>query len=290
MTNNPILCFGEIVWDALPEGIFLGGAPLNVAYHLHCLGRKALPVSRLGKDFLGRETLRRLRERGVETELIEETAEAETGAVIVKLDAGGDARYEILEDAAWDGISAGEELLRAASGATALVYGTLSTRSKRNEATLSELIERVPVRLCDVNLRAPYDDAENALAWASRATVIKLNEEELELLTEQPATESLEGKLRSLSEQTGVERIVVTRGGAGAVLFEEQQLYEGLSPKVEVADTVGAGDAFTAAFLDAFLCGVGPLERLRRALAIGAYVASRRGAQPDYNPSEVVES
>lgn len=286
--SEKILCFGEIVWDALPGGIFLGGAPLNVAYHLHCLGREAFPVSRIGKDFLGRETLRRLQEKGVPTEQLQKSDEAETGAVIVELNAAGDARYEILEDAAWDGITAGKALLAEADAASALVYGTLSTRSATNRETLGALLAKVPVRLCDVNLRAPYDDAGNALEWASRATVIKLNEEELEALSDLPSTESLEAKLRNLAGRTGVGTIVVTRGGKGALLLDEDNVYEGLAPKVQVADTVGAGDAFTAAFLDAYLNKVSPLEGLRRALSIGAHVASKSGAQPDYDPADVV--
>ena len=286
--SEKILCFGEIVWDALPGGIFLGGAPLNVAYHLHCLGREALPVSRIGKDFLGRETSRRLQAKGVPVRQLQESSEAETGAVVVELNAAGDARYEILENAAWDEIEAGRELLEEAESAGALVYGTLSTRSATNRKTLAALLGKVPVRLCDVNLRAPYDATDNALEWASRATVVKLNEEELDKLTRLSPTESLEGKLRDLSDRTGVATIVVTRGDKGALLLQEEKVYEGLAPHVEVADTVGAGDAFTAAFLDAYLNKVSPLEGLRRALSIGAHVASRSGAQPDYDPADVV--
>lgn len=282
-----ILCFGEIVWDALPEGLFLGGAPLNVAYHLHCLGHAAAPVSRVGRDFLGREVLRRLRNYGVDTSLIQEDAEAETGAVIVRLDATGDADYTILEHVAWDRIAAEEALASEVGKAAALVYGSLSTRASENRRTLDWLLREVNLRICDVNLRKPHDDAGTVLEWASRADVIKLNAEELDRLCGLAATESLEQKAAALAERSGVGSLVVTRGGDGAALWEDGHLLVGEAPPVEVADTVGAGDAFTAGYLDARLRGLAGEACLERALALGGLVASRRGGQPEYDPQSL---
>lgn len=286
-TGKRILCFGEIVWDALPEGLFLGGAPLNVAYHLHRLGHEAAPVSRVGRDFLGRETLRRLRNYGVDTSLIQEDAEAETGAVIVQLDASGDADYTILEHVAWDRIAADEGLAAEAGRAEALVYGSLSARASENRRTLDWLLREVNLRICDVNLRKPYDDVDTVLEWASRADVIKLNAEELDRLCGIEATESLEQKAAALAERSGVGSLVVTRGGDGAALWEDGHLLVGEAPAVEVADTVGAGDAFTAGYLDARLRGLGAEACLERALALGGLVAGRRGAQPEYDPQSL---
>lgn len=278
-----ILCFGEIVWDSLPEGIFLGGAPLNVAFHLNRMGNAALPVSRVGRDYLGEETRRRLESFDVTTSLIQTDPELRTGTVQVVLDSGGDARYEIVEPAAWDRIG-WTPGLAAASGARALVYGSLATRSPGNAEVLEKLIHAIPFRLCDVNLRPPYDDPDNARSWASRADVVKLNEEELERLA--PANSGgLHGQARALADQLGAETLVVTRGGAGALVLRGGEFLDSPAPEVEVRDTVGAGDAFTAAFLDALLRGLPAETALQRALRLGALVAGRRGAQPDYDPS-----
>ncbi|MFO7725381.1 MAG: PfkB family carbohydrate kinase [Oceanipulchritudo sp.] len=283
MKLKPVLCFGEIVWDALPAGIFLGGAPLNVAYHLNCLGRPGLPVSRVGDDFLGEETLRRLHGKGVSDELIQTDDDLPTGAVVVDLDPAGDARYDIREPAAWDAIEATEKLLHAGGKAAALVYGSLALRKDVNRVALSALLEAAPVRLCDVNLRAPFDDRERVLEWAAKATHVKLNGEELDRLSPVSTGEGLEKALAALAETTGVGHFILTRGGEGAHVWKEGRFLSAPVPEVEVADTVGAGDAFTAAYLDAFLKGEEASDCLERAVELGAYVAGRNGAQPDYD-------
>ena len=278
-----ILCFGEIVWDALPAGIFLGGAPLNVAYHLNRLGRPALPVSRVGDDFLGKETLRRLEAKKVSTGLIQTDPSLPTGAVVVELNPSGDARYTICEPAAWDAIGMTDTLSRAGGDAVAVVYGSLALRKdEANPATLSTLLETAPVRLCDVNLRAPFDDRDRVLEWAGKATQIKLNEEELDRLSPVPIAEGMERALEALAETTGVGHLILTRGGDGAHVWNEGHFLSAAVPEVAVEDTVGAGDAFTAAYLDAFLKGEGTENCLQRAVKLGAFVAGRNGAQPDY--------
>lgn len=281
--RGTVLCFGEIVWDALPEGIFLGGAPLNVAYHLNKLGCRACPVSRIGTDFLGEETLRRLRARGVPVDLVQTDPVHRSGAVLVTINAGGDAGYEILESVSWDFIQPADELRAAASEASALVYGTLSTRSPQNSAVLHELIDTIPFSVCDVNLRKPYDDRENALKWASRASMVKLNEEELERLAPSGGKPGLEEKAAALSELLGVTTLVVTRGAEGALVWHEGTVHSVAAPKVEVADTVGAGDAFTAAFINEFMRSESPEAALKQAIQLGAFVAGQRGAQPEYD-------
>jgi fructokinase len=284
MSEESILCFGEIVWDALPEGIFLGGAPLNVAYHLNRLGRKAFPVSRLGDDFLGEETRRRLESRSVPLDLVETDPELPTGAVVVRLDDSGDARYTICEPAAWDRIGFSEALAGHADHAAALVYGSLAMREETNGKTLERLVASIPVRLCDVNLRAPFDDRDRVLHWARKATVIKLNEEELAQLSPVSPDEGFALSLEGLAELTGVGHLVLTRGGEGAMVWKDGVLHEAEVPEVRVADTVGAGDAFTAGYLNAFLGGSDAGECLRKAVGLGAFVAGKRGAQPEYEP------
>jgi fructokinase len=286
--RNSILCFGEIVWDALPDGLFLGGAPLNVAYHLNKLGCPAYPVSRIGRDFLGEETTRRLKAAGIPDDLVQVDAAQHTGAVVVSINNDGDASYTILEPASWDFIEMQPELQAAAAGARALVYGTLSTRSEANTRLLEELIDEVPFTLCDVNLRKPFDDPANALRWASRATVVKLNDEELDVLSPAEKTATLEEKATGLVELLGAETVVVTRGGKGALVVSNGTCHSVPSPKIEVADTVGAGDAFTAAFLSVYIETRSAEKALEKAIQLGAYVASQRGAQPKYDAADLL--
>lgn len=286
--TGDILCFGEIVWDALPEGIFLGGAPLNVAYHLNRLGRRAFPVSRIGKDFLGKQTLRNLERAGVSAKLIQTDETYHTGAVVVSLSEGGDASYEILQPASWDFIQSTPELMEHAVRAGGLVYGSLATRSEHNAKLLGELIDRVPFSVCDVNLRKPFDDPENAIKWASKASLVKLNDDELDVLSPASQSDGLEEKAAAFAEKIGVKTIVVTRGGDGAYVYHEGRGLGSPSPKVEVADTVGAGDAFTAAFISTFMEAGDVDAALEKALRLGAFVAGQRGAQPEYDPAKVL--
>jgi fructokinase len=286
--DGDILCFGEIVWDALPEGIFLGGAPLNVAYHLNQLGRRAYPVSRIGKDFLGSQTLRNLKRANVSDKLIQVDESYHTGAVVVSLSESGDASYEILQPASWDFIQATDELMEHASRAGVLVYGSLATRSEHNAKLLGKLIDLVPFSVCDVNLRKPFDDPDNAIKWASKASLVKLNDEELDQLSPAPADASLEDKAAAFADLIKVNTIVVTRGGDGAYVYHDGKGYTRPAPKVEVADTVGAGDAFTAAFISTFMENADVEAALDKALRLGAFVAGQRGAQPKYDSADVL--
>jgi len=287
MAKHTILCFGEIVWDALPSGIFLGGAPLNVAYHLNRLGHEAYPVSRTGNDFLGDQTRRNLMRAHVSTKLVQKDKRHMTGAVVVSIGESGDASYEILRPAAWDFIEETPELLEAAMEARALVYGSLATRSEANARLLGHLIEQIPLTVCDVNLRKPHDDPANALAWAAKAGIVKLNDEELDRLTPASTADSLEEKARALAGKLNCRTLVVTRGGEGAYVLEDGNGISRPAPKVEVADTVGAGDAFTAGFLSARLNECSLEGSLEKALKLGGFVAGRSGAQPSYDPAEI---
>lgn len=282
--RNSVLCYGEIVWDALPEGIFLGGAPLNVAYHLNQLGIQGIPVSAVGDDFLGAEVRRRLGMKKISIDLISTDKNHPTGVVIVQLNEAGDAQYEIREPAAWDFIHWREALYEAVREASGFVYGSLITRNADSENTLSECLKYSKgIKFCDVNLRPPYDDRERVLMHARKADWIKLNEDETyQLISAAKEDAPLKEALAALAEDTGVPRICCTRGGDGAALWVDGQYSEMPSPEVQVEDTVGAGDAFTAAFLAGLLEDRPPETCLRKAVELGAFVASRHGAQPEY--------
>jgi fructokinase len=285
----PVVCFGELLWDSLPQGLFLGGAPFNVACHLARLGHHAVLLSAVGKDFLGDEAIRRANNAGVDTQAIERSKDLPTGCVQAELDASGNARYQILEPVAWDRIDLDGDALDLARSASALVYGSLAARSGVNRVTLDTLHGMdIPLKIIDVNLRPPFDDVGRVLALARQADVIKLNEDELGVLTGTHADRhELNDALKLLEEMTHVHRICVTRGEHGAVWWNRGQSIQASAPSVTVKDTVGSGDAFMAGLVHALLKrGKAPLEQadLDYACRLGALVASRDGANPDYDP------
>jgi fructokinase len=285
-----ILCFGEVLWDSLPGGRLPGGAPLNVAYHLKQLGAEPLMISAVGADALGDEMLRYLGSRGLNTTFIARHRRLPTGVVTVALTAAGQPSYTIEEGVAWDDIGSTGEWRAAAPGAEALVFGSLAARTAANRETLDELLAAPSMlRVMDVNLRAPFDERDIVLSLASRADWIKLNEHELGVLTDREVgiddwAGSLVSQIEVLANATGCRRICVTAGEHGAALWQNGTLVHASAPKVTVKDTIGAGDAFTAALVHGLLVASSdPAAILERACALGALVASLPGGQPEYD-------
>lgn len=289
-TPPPVLCFGEILWDFLPDGLFPGGAPFNVAYHLHRLGRPVRVVSAVGRDVLGDELIRRLDTWGIDTGLISRLPALSTGYVRAILDARGDARYDITRDVAWDHIGEGEALLRAAAGAGALVFGSLAQRSAKNRTTLQCIRDALPataLRVFDVNLRAPHDDPALVLELAQRVSLLKLNDAEAARLAGAgPDTKHQpEQHARTLAERCGAVWVCVTCGARGAGLLHEGSWFWAEGRPVDVADTIGAGDSFLASLVSDVLAGDrAPEEIVARACRLGEWVASHRGATPPHPP------
>lgn len=290
MPRPPILCFGEILWDFLPEGLFAGGAPFNVAYHLKRQSADVRLVSAVGSDLLGDELLRRLRNWNMDTDFIARHPDLPTGYVRAILGESGDARYDITADVAWDKIVVNDEVLRAARSVRAMVFGSLAQRSSFNRTALDHLLTALAEndaawRVFDVNLRAPHDDLELVRSLARRATLLKLNAGEAARLcdetTETPGRE--ESHARALASTTGCPIICVTAGSRGAGLLREDRWHWEPGRPVEVIDTVGAGDSFLAALL-MHLIGhrLSDAESLARACRTGEWVASQRGATPAY--------
>ena len=281
-----IVCFGEALWDILPRGIFLGGAPLNVAYHLLKQRVSAVPVSAVGRDFLGDEALRRVTAWGLEPRFITRLPAQSTGTVRAALDAQGSATYRILRNVAWDKIAVPAALLRRREPA-AIVFGTLALREAPNRRALMRLLSAWPnaVRVLDLNLRAPFDRGA-AIDFALRHTqVLKLNADELVSLVQQPgrSPSQLERGARRLSAQRKLPRICVTAGARGAGLLWDGRWWWEPGRRIEVRDTIGAGDAFLAAFLaESLIRKNSPSRALKAACRMGEFVASCDGATPPY--------
>ncbi|HWA24248.1 MAG TPA: PfkB family carbohydrate kinase [Lacunisphaera sp.] len=281
-----LACFGEILWDILPRGIFLGGAPLNVAYHASRLGLQALPISAVGMDLLGDEALRRIAGWGLDPGFVTRLRRRPTGTVRANLDRRGIASYTIAPQVAWDRIVA-FPALRRREAPCAVVYGTLALRGEANRVTFIDLMAAWPgaLRVLDLNLRAPYGQGGGVKLALSHAQFVKLNDEELALMTRRAARTAtqLEAAAREFAKTHQLVRVCVTAGARGAgLLWDEAWHWEPGRP-VEVRDTVGAGDAFLAGFLAAhFLRRESPRAALAGASRLGEFVAGRDGATPPY--------
>ncbi len=287
-----VVSFGAVLWDVLPRGIYFGGAPLNVASHLSKLGVEAYMASAVGKDFLGDEALERMKINRVNTQFVEQHDDLPTGTVKVILDNKGNACYTIHEDVAWDRIVLSDALLEIVQKADAIVFGSLDARSNSNFATLNRMLsEKGPTKIFDVNLRAPYDNLDLVFTLAEKTNILKLNEEELEKITEGSIKSSgCESLIDTLVEKTRVRRVCVTLAEKGAVYYNNGRLIKGSAKAPEVRDTVGAGDAFMAAFTYGVINGDADRdpEFINRCCRLGAYVASQDGAIPDYDPQEIL--
>jgi len=282
------LCFGEILWDFLPRGAFPGGAPFNVAYHLHRLGVETHLVSAVGKDLLGDELITRLRQWGLSVEGVGRHVGLPTGYVKATIGPSGDASYEIATEVAWDQIILGEDTIRAAVNSSALVFGSLALRSRSNRATLDRLLAVLPataMRVFDVNLRPPYDDLSLVRELARRATLLKLNASEAaRLVSDSPEPGREEAHAHTLAAETGCTSICISAGERGAGLLASGKWTWTTGRPIAVRDTVGAGDAFMAGLLAGFIRHKeSPEAALARACRMGEFVAARDGATPPYH-------
>lgn len=287
-----IVSLGEILWDVFSDAEYLGGAPFNFAAHAHRLGHEVFFVSAIGRDRRGALALERLRQLGLSDRFVGRTSEAPTGIVPVNLDSAGQPHFTIERPAAYDCVSVSKDDLAELSTPPAdwIYFGTLHQTSAHARDALASILEANPAarRFYDVNLRAnSYDRAlvERLLALSN---VVKLNDEEAailqELYGEQPA--GVEAFARRWAERFGWQALCVTRGAAGCAVLTGGEYAEVAGFPVPVADTVGAGDAFSAAFVHGLASGWRPAEIGECANRVGALVASRRGAIPDWSVAE----
>ena len=280
-----VVCVGETLWDFLPSGRFMGGAPFNVAAHLAKLGLHTTLISRLGDDELGKEAADRMMLAGLDLSALQFDATHPTGEARALLDDSGSATYAFLSPAAWDAIEASPAALASVQLADALVFGTLAQRAPLSSAAVLHLAAAARYRIFDPNLRAPHIDRALTLGSLSLAQMVKLNEVECALFGEwlncgaDPAA-----LLHSMQREFGVGSLCITRGSAGALLFHNGSWYEQVAFPCAVVDTVGAGDSFLAMLIAELLRGSRPDVALRRAARLAAYVASQPGAVPDYDP------
>lgn len=281
--QNSILCIGEILWDRLPEGDFLGGAPFNVAYHLKKFEGEVAFISRIGEDALGKLTLERVEALGLSTAYIQQDKDLPTGVVDVTFTEGGVPHYTIREPAAWDAIDLDEQTSRLIRTSQAIVFGTLAQRNSVTAQTISSIHASSALKVLDLNLRAPYDQLETVRESLEIADFLKVNDEEFQRLQEWfGLPESMSEAAGLLSEQFNLNVICVTCGGEGAFLFHDGEWIKSGGVKIRATDTIGAGDAFLAVLLTGFLKQFPMQKLLDRANRFGAYIATQKGGTPTY--------
>jgi fructokinase len=288
--NKLVVCFGEVLWDILPTGRQPGGAPFNVAVHLHQLGQPVAFISRVGDDELGRELLDFITAKGLGNDHVQRGETHLTGVVQANVDDAHEVVYKIVQPVAWDYIHYDAGLAALVVQAHVLVYGTLAARQADTRATLYRLLESARFKVFDVNLRAPHYTPEVTKHLLAQADLVKLNHHELAEVTGWFGNEAPAGReeaIRWLAERFDLQAVCVTCGADGALFYTKGQHYRAPGLPVTVRDTIGSGDAFLAALLRGWLVGDEPGAALRFACAAGALVATQPGATPALTAADV---
>ncbi|GGG33542.1 carbohydrate kinase family protein [Hymenobacter glacieicola] len=288
--SNTIVCFGEVLWDVLPAGKQPGGAPFNVAVHLHQLGLPAALISRVGDDELGTELLDFIASKGLGTELVQRGKTHLTGVVKANVDDAQEVTYKIVQPVAWDYIQYNTGLEQLVAQAELFVFGSLAARQAGTRETLYRLLEHARFKVFDVNLRPPHYSKEGIRYLLEKANLVKMNHHELvEIMAWFGQETERAAAMQWLAERFELQAVCVTCGADGALLWTGDQLYRAPGIPVEVKDTIGSGDAFLAALLKGWLAGTEPGEALRFACATGALVATHQGATPAFTERDVAE-
>jgi fructokinase len=297
MTNakRTIVGLGELLWDLLPSGKQLGGAPANFAYIANLLGDTGIPASRLGRDSLGDEALKKLAQLGLSNDFVQQDPSHPTGTVKVEIDASGQPRFDISELVAWDFLEWTSSWQQLANEADAVCFGSLAQRSAPSRSTIRSFLQATrpeAVRIFDVNLRQNFYSAQILAESMKLATIVKLNHEELPRIMHLLEHESRAEKdsARRLLSSHDLQWVCVTRGSRGSLLISLDECSEHPGIKVKVADTVGAGDAFTAALVHGYLRGSSLTQINETANRVGAWVASQPGATPTVKPGSLTQA
>ena len=292
--NDIVVGMGEALWDVLPEGKKIGGAPANFAYHVSQFGLNSRVVSSVGEDKLGTEILDNFRAKQLNCMI--ETVPYPTGTVQVELDAEGVPCYDIKEGVAWDNIPFTPALADLARQTRAVCFGSLAQRSVVSRQTINSFLDAMPqddnvLKIFDVNLRQSFYTKEILCNSFSKCNILKINDEELVTVSRMfgyPGID-LQDKCWILLAKYNLKMLILTCGVNGSYVFTPGNVSFVETPKVEVADTVGAGDSFTATFVAAILKGLCVQEAHKLAVKVSAYVCTQNGAMPEL-PESLKES
>ena len=294
MKSATIVGLGEVLWDMLPSGKQLGGAPANFAYMSNVLGDRGVVASRVGSDELGREARQAMDGLGITTCYVEEDTVRPTGTVQVRVDAAGQPEFTIAEAVAWDALEWTSQWAELALRAEVLCFGSLAQRSQKSRATIRRFLEAAPpstLRVYDVNLRHTFFTKEVLHESLQLAHVVKLNDQELPRITDLLGLGGSDevGRAQRLVDAYNLRLVCITRGEHGSLLVGNGQIAEHRGFKIKVADAVGAGDAFTACLAHHYLRGASLEEINENANRLAAWVASQVGATPSTGGRELSE-
>ena len=288
MDKKYVVGMGEALWDVLPEGRKIGGAPANFAFHAGQAGMDARVVSAVGRDALGDETLLTLQQKGLNTDAVARV-DFPTGVVQVTLSEGGIPQYDICEGVAWDNIPFTPALDELARNAQAVCWGSLAQRSEVSRNCIYRFLDAMPseqgrLKVFDINLRQHFYSIDVIEASCQRANVLKINEEELVIVSEllRLGTPQVEQQCRLLMERFSLDMLVLTCGSNGSYIFTPVETSFRVTPLVQVADTVGAGDSFTATLVADLLKGAPVGVAHEHAVQLAAYVCTQQGAMAEW--------
>lgn len=280
-----VIGMGEVLWDVLPEGKKLGGAPCNFAYHVGQFGLDSCAVSAIGDDPLGAEIISQLDDKKVN--YLIDTVPYPTGTVQVELDQDGVPQYDIKENVAWDNIPFTENLKDLAKNTRAFCFGSLAQRNVVSRNTINEFLDAMPMEedtlvVFDVNLRQGFYTKDILCHSMEKCNILKINDEELVTVSRMfgyPGID-LQDKCWILLGKYNLKMLILTCGINGSYVFTPGNVSFLPTPKVEVEDTVGAGDSFTAAFIASILKGKSVQEAHHKAVETSAFVCTQKGAMP----------
>jgi fructokinase len=280
-----IICFGEVLWDTFEDGKKAGGAPMNVAMHLEQQNVDVAFASRVGSDPSGDELVEFLKQNNLFSELIQRDEILPTCVVTVELDKNQHATYVIPQPVSWDNIQTESALTQAAGQASAIIFGSLACRDEITRDTLLNLLdETTALKIFDVNLRPPHYTLSTIQTLTARADVVKMNEEEAKLLIG-GSNNDLREQITEFRSKYHSKTICVTRGEHGAIVWHDHEFYDSPGCPATGGDTVGAGDSFLATFVAGLLRNEPMQQLVDKSCAVGAFVASKRGANPPYDGS-----
>ena len=285
MDDKVIVGIGEALWDVLPEGKKIGGAPANFAYHVSQFGLESCAVSAVGDDELGKEIRSNFEEKKLQTLI--ETVPYPTGTVQVEIDKLGVPQYDIKENVAWDNIPFTPQIEELAHRTKAICFGSLAQRNEVSRNTIEQFIEAMPktedtLIVFDVNLRQSFYSREVLDRSMKRCNVLKINDEELITISRMLGYQGtdLQSKCWILLGRYHLKMLILTCGVNGSYVFTPGSMSFIATPKVKVADTVGAGDSFTGAFVACILKGLSLTDAHQKAVNVSAFVCTQRGAMP----------
>ena len=285
--SKKVLCFGEALWDNFPDYKEIGGAPLNVAFHLKKLGVNTQFITRVGEDKMGSQILEFLNKVNFDNSLIQEDNKYNTGEVNISLDKSKSANYIIKYPCAWDKIEMSDHYINVVENSDFFVFGSLISRDKISRETLLKLIDHANFKIFDVNIRDPYYDFELISFLMQKSNMIKFNEEELERISKDLGviSNSIENKIIEISKMTSTELICLTLGEKGVVFYDSKFHYQD-AINTKVLNTVGAGDSFLAMLIEGIISNKKPELFLKRAAALSSFVCSKYGPNPEYNKDQ----